>query len=160
MRKMLSAALLMCMATLLSTLSMPTVLARPNGILKCELSMEINWGFLLDPSEPSFIGTVSGDINGYLYIYLKEASYPGKTEHFSEKWKIVTYDGDIIEGFDEGVWSFHNLKWVANGRVTSASGAWSYLVGANFQYSGTTTPVYGPPTPVYGTGTLHITSRP
>jgi len=135
--------------------------------LKCELFIELNWDWEGFPwgtpgSKYTWIGTVWGDINGDFYVTLSEASYPGKTEHFSETWIIENEtEGWVIEGFDEGVWKMSNFKWLANGGVTSATGTWSYLVGSNMQYSGTTTefPVpYG--TPVNGTGKMHITMRP
>ncbi len=104
-------------------------------------------------------GTVWGDINGELYVTLATASFPGKTELFSETWLIET-DGGVIEGFDEGVWRFANFKWVANGKVTGATGGWSYLAGYDMHYHGTTTefPVdlY---TPVNGTGILIASSE-
>jgi len=162
MRKMLTAALLMCTVALLSMLWMPAVSALPRGALKCKLFIALNWDWEGFPwgtpgSKYTWIGTVWGDINGDFYVTeAAAASYPGKTEHFSETWIIVT-DAALIQGFDEGVWRFKTFDWVANGGVTSASGAWSYLVGSNMQYRGTTTefPVpYG--TPVNGTGTMLI----
>jgi len=159
MRKMLTAAFSMCTVALLSTLPMPTVSAKSNETLRSELFIALNWDWEGFPwgtpgSKYTWIGTVWGDINGDFYVTLTGASYPGKTEHFSEKWVIVTPDG-VIEGFDKGVWASSNFKWVANGRVTDATNGWSYLVGCDFHYGGTTTtfPVpYG--TPVNGTGTM------
>jgi len=164
MRKMLMAALLMCTVALLSTLSMPAVSAQPKGALKCELFIKLNWNWEGFPwgtpgSKYTWIGTVWGDINGNFYVTLQGASYPGKTEHFSETWIIVTVGGSI-KGFDDGVWASANLKWVANGRVTEADGTWSYLVGYNMHYGGTTTEFPAPVgTPVNGTGTLHLSPR-
>lgn len=136
-----------------------TVAAQPKKPLRCELYIELNWdwiGFGVGTSPYTWIGTVSGDINGDIYVTLTGASFPGKTEHFSETWIIETADGSI-SGFDEGVWRMSNFKWVANGGVTSADGTWSYLVGSKMQYRGTTTEFPVPfGTPVNGAGTLMI----
>jgi len=140
---------------------LPAVSAQAKEPLKCELYIELNWDWVgFGGTSPyTWIGTVSGDINGDFYISLEKASISGKTEHFSETWIIKTADGSI-KGFDEGVWRFNNLKWLANGRVTSANGTWSYLVGWNMQYSGTTTEFPVPPrTLVSGTGTLLLIPR-
>jgi len=146
----------------LTLMSVPSVSAKPKKILRCEVYIELNWDWVgFGGSSPyTWIGTVSGDINGKIYISLIEGSFSGKTEHFSETWLIETSNGKI-EGFDEGVWSMSNYKWIANGRVTGADGIYSDLVGANFQYKGTTTEFPVPKgTPVSGTGKLHITPRP
>ncbi len=162
MRKMLLTPLIVCMATLLPMLLMPAVSAQPEETLRSELFAELNWDWVgFGGTSPyTWIGTVWGDINGDLYITLTGASFPGKVELFSETWIIVTDDGEIIEGFDEGVWRFANFKWVANGQVTRATGGWSYLVGYDMHYSGTTTEFPVPfGTPVNGTGTLILSSN-
>jgi len=156
MRKMWTAGFLMCIVALLSTLSMPAVSAQPNKPLRCELSISLDW----DKFE--WVGTVTGDIEGDYTIYPKGATYPGSTEHFFETWKIVTTDGVVIEGFEEGVWSFKTFKFRANGRVTSVidpSGALSHLVGSNMRIMGTTTAYLGPGVPITGTGILEILPR-
>jgi len=161
MRKMLLTPLIVCTVALLSTLWMPAVHAKKPITLKSELFIELNWdwiGFGVGTSPYTWIGTVWGGINGDFYITLVGASFPGQTEHFSETWLIVTPDGEI-EGFDEGVWSFNNFKWSANGKVTGATGTWSYLIGYDMHYSGTTTEFPVPfGTPVSGTGTLILSS--
>jgi len=164
MRKMLTAALLMWTVALLSTLWMSAAHATEPITLKSEFFIELNWDWEGFPwgtpgSKYTWIGTVWGDINGDLYVTLAGAWLPGKTEHFSETWRIETSAG-AIEGFDEGVWSFNNFKFAANGKVTGATGTWSYLVGWDMHYRGRTTefPVpYG--TPVNGTGTLILSSE-
>lgn len=148
----------------------PAIPAQAKKPLNCELYMEVNWdGPPWGPEPYTWMGTVWGDINGDFYVILREAIFPGmdahgmvKTEHFVEEWIIEnTTEGWMIGGFDEGVWSIANLKWVANGRVTSATGPWSHLVGSNMQYSGTTTEFPVPPgTPVSATGRLKINMRP
>jgi len=151
-RKMLSAALLMCTVALLSALSMAAVSAQPNKPLRCEMEMTVFW-----TTPPHWEGTVTGDIVGSIIVTEGTPSFPGKTEHFAETFVITTVGGDTIEGFDEGVWSFKTFFWVANGRVTDATGRWAYLVGSQVQEIGTTTPFpaeevtgYGRMTIVYG----------
>ena len=161
MRKMLLTPLMLCMVALLLTLGMPATHAKQPITLKSEVFIELNWDWVgFGGSSPfTWIGTVSGDINGDFYVSLVGASFPGKTEHFSETWIIDATDGDLA-GYDNGVWSFINFKWGANGEVTSATGGWSNLVGYDMRYSGTTTefPVpYG--TPVSGTGILILSSK-
>lgn len=143
---------------ILAPVAVHAVSATPNHALKCDLYIELNWDWVgFGGTSPyTWIGTVSGDINGEIYITLVGASFAGKTEHFSETWKIVTATG-VIEGYDEGVWRFANFKWTANGKVTGATGEWSYLVGSNMHYRGVTTEFPVPPgTPVSGTGVLII----
>ncbi|MFQ5876044.1 MAG: hypothetical protein ACE5JL_19900 [Dehalococcoidia bacterium] len=137
------------------------VSAKPGGALKSDLYIELQWDWVGFPegTDPcTWRGTVTGDINGAICITLTWASFPGKTEHFSEAWTITTDLGDIEGLVHKGVWRFANFKWVANGEVTDATGAWSDLVGSRWHYSGTTTEFPVPPgTPVSGTGTIMIT---
>jgi hypothetical protein len=122
------------------------------GLLRCELEMDVDWANM------KWDGTIAGDIDGSITIFEMGASFPGKTEMFHETWLIET-DSGSISGFDNGVWSFVNFKWVANGRVTAATGSWAYLVGANMHYSGTTTEFLGVGNPIHGTGIVMITPR-
>lgn len=155
--------LLYIVSTLALTMAIaPIVSAKSNKLLKCDIYMDLNWdfiGFGVGDSPWSWIGTISGDINGDLYVGLTEAWFPAPgTEHFTENWRIETYDGEVIEGNNKGKWTMANYKWGANGEVLSATGEWAYLVGSRMHYGGTTTefPVpYG--TPVSGTGKLQIT---
>jgi len=137
-----------------------TASARPDETLKCELFIELNWDWVgFGGTSPyTWVGTVWGDLDGDLYITLVDASFRGKTEHFSETWIIVT-DNGVLEGYDNGVWRFVNFKWTANGKVTGATGELSYLIGYNMHYSGVTTEFPVPfGTPVNGTGTLILSS--
>ena len=145
---------------MLTIMISPIVSAKPSNLLKCDINLELNWDFIgFGGSSPySWIGTVSGDINGEIKVALIEAWFPAPgTEHFIEEWIIETDDG-VIEGNTKGKWTMANYKWAANGEVTSATGDWEHLVGSRFQYRGTTTefPVE-PPTLVSGEGKLHIT---
>jgi len=161
-RKRLLAPFMLCVVALLSTLCMSGVHAKQPITLKSEVFIQLNWdwiGFGVGTSPWTWIGTVSGDVNGDFNVSLVDAWFPGKTEKFSETWLIKTTEGNLA-GFDEGTWSFVNFKWGANGEVTSATGGWSNLVGYDMRYSGTTTefPVpYG--TPVSGTGILILSSK-
>ncbi len=161
MRKMLVTSLMLCMFALLSMLCMPAVYAVQPVTLKSEVFIELNWNWVgFGGSSPfTWIGSVSGDINGDFYVSLVGASFPGKTEKFSETWIIETANGDLT-GFDEGTWSFINFKWGANGAVTSATASYSNVVGYDMRYSGTTTQFPVPPgTPVTGTGILILSSK-
>jgi len=147
---------LIASALAFTLVSAPAVLATPDETLKCELFIELNWDWVgFGGTSPyTWIGRVWGDINGDFYITLEDFEIIGATEHLSETWLIVTTEGKI-EGYDRGVWSFNSLKWEANGRVTSATGTWEYLVGYDMHYHGTTTEFPVPfGTPVNGTGTL------
>jgi hypothetical protein len=118
--------------------------------LRCGVEMDVDWANM------KWVGTITGDIAGSFTVFeMPGVSFPGKTEHFHETWVIVT-DSGSISGFDNGVWSFVNFKWVANGRVTAATGSWAYLVGSNMRYSGTTTEFLGVGFPIHGSGSLMI----
>ena len=161
MRKMLLISLIVCMVALLPMLCMPAVHSKQPITLKSEVFIAFNYDWVgVGGSSPwTWIGWVSGDVNGDFYVSLVDASFPGKTEQFSEIWLIETTDGDL-EGFDKGVWSFINFKWGANGKVTSAPEDWSYLLGYDMRYSGTTTDPFVPDgTPINGTGTLILSSK-
>jgi len=150
--------ILIALALIFAFIAAPPVSAKPKKVLKCELYIELNWGWFKGVSPYTWTGRVSGDINGEIHITLANPPrFTGKTEHFYEIWEIVTDDGHVIRGYDEGVWHFSNFKWVANGKVTYVTGEWSYLVGYNMHYSGTTTELPVPPgTPVSGTSKLQI----
>ena len=137
----------------------PAVSAQPNGALKSELFAELQWDWVgFGGEDPcTWRGEVWGDINGAICITLTGARFPGETEHYSEQWVITTDDGEIAGVTHKGVWRFANLKFVGNGEVTDATGAWSDLVGSHWHISGTTTEFPVPPgTPVSGPGALII----
>jgi len=161
MRKMLLALLMLCVGALLPTLGLPAVHAKQPITLKSEVFIAFNWDWIgVGGTSPwTWIGTVTGDVNGDLFVSLEDAWFPGKTEKFSETWIIETTDGDLA-GFDVGTWSFINFKFGANGKVTSATGGWSYLDGYDMRYSGTTTdPNVEFPEPITATGRLILSSK-
>jgi len=150
----------------------PLVVAKPDTRLNGDVYLVLQWDFVGfnpdpvgNPNDPnfqnpySFIGTVSGDIEGVLYIALLEAWFPAPgVEHFTEYWKIEPYSGGYIEGENKGKWTMSNFKWVANGEVTGASQEYEQLIGSKWQYGGTTDdPSVGPPNLVTGNGKFHIT---
>jgi len=129
----------------------PAVSAQPMKPLRCEVSCSIDWGL------PGWKGEVTGDIEGTITYTLDVSTVWVKDdiEHFYETWVIVTDEG-TISGFNEGIYMLKNeYMWVANGRVTDATGEWAYLVGCKEHELGTTTPfIWGGD--VDGIGTLTI----
>jgi hypothetical protein len=132
----------------LTLVSVPTVSAQPNKPLRCEVEMAFDW------DSYQWIGTVSGDIEGSITFTPEGATFPGSTEHFFETWVIETDGGDVIKGYHKGVWSFKTFKFRTNGKVTSASGEWSHLVGRKVHSIGTTSPF--PAEEITGEGTFQI----
>ena len=137
---------------------LPAVSAQPMKPLRCEVSFELNWDWVgFGGTSPyTWIGTVSGAIEGDATLTLMGASFPGITEHYSETWVITTSEGSIII-YQEGVWSFKSYKFKSNGWITDATGSWAYLLGSDAHVRGVTTtfPV-PPPTPVTGAGTMWL----
>ena len=144
----------------LAMVLIPLSIAKPNTRLNGDCFIQLQWDFVgFGGTNPySFIGTVSGDIDGILKIALLEAWFPAPgVEHFIEYWRIETLTG-TIEGENKGKWTMSNFKWLANGEVTAATGDWADLVGSKWQYGGTTDdPSVGPPNLVTGNGKFHIT---
>ena len=134
------------------------VFAKPNTRLDGDVYIEFQQDFN-PPDQPySFIGTVSGDIEGTLYVALIDAWFDPagvKVEHFIEEWRIEPESGGYIEGENVGKWTFSNFKWVGNGEVTGASVEYANLIGSKWQYSGTTNSP--DEVPLEGYGTWHIT---
>lgn len=54
-----------------------------------------------------------------------------KVQKFSGKWWIVWDDGSYIEGTHNGSYSYATVTPIINGRITVATGDWSYLLGRN-----------------------------
>jgi len=149
---------LLALALAFTLVLVPAVSAQPNKPLRCEVFIQLNWDWVgFGGTSPyTWIGTVSGDIEGDVTLTLIGASFPGITEHYSETWVITTTDGSITI-YQEGVWSFKSFKFKSNGYVTAATGTWAYLVGSDVHVRGVTSsfPV-SPPTPVTGEGTMWL----
>jgi hypothetical protein len=104
-----------------------------------------------------WIGTLSGcAIAGKVEYWETPQNYVTgakgeKVEHYFETFTITTATG-VIEGVDKGIYNLSsNFKFNADGSVTSATGAWTYLVGYKFHEIGWTTdpninPISGPST--------------
>jgi len=121
--------------------------------LRCDMEMTFYWG----PFQ--WIGTVSGDLDGDITITPSSASFPGSTEHFLETFEIVTDDGVIISGYDEGVWNLKTGRFRTNGRITRViddSGEMSYLVRYRVHFSGVTGALLDGETPIEGSGSVRI----
>lgn len=130
--------------------------AQANKPLRCEMFFELNWDYFETGEPPTWNGTIWGDINGKANLTLVAATFPGKTEHYSEDWVIMTNDGSITI-HQEGVWSFKSFEFKSNGKVTDATGEYAYLLGSTAHVRGVTSPFpVDPPTPVNGTGTMWI----
>jgi len=134
-------------ALFLGCMLIAPISAQPNKPLKCELTMNVIW-----LPVPHWEGTVTGDIVGTVTVNELPPSFPGKTEHFSETFEIVTADG-VIRGLDDGVWNMKTYKWRANGYITEATGIWTGLVGCHVHEMGTTSPL-GPEVTAWGTITI------
>ena len=125
----------MTLALFLAGILIAPAAAQPMKPLRCEVEMQLFWTTPLH-----WEGTVTGDMEGTITVTELPASFPGKTEHFSETFEIVTANG-LIRGVDEGVWNMKTYKWRANGQVTEATGIWADLVGCHVHEMGTTTPL-------------------
>jgi len=135
------------LALFLGSILVASASAQPKKPLRCELTMEVFW-----LPELHWEGTVTGYIEGTITVTELPPSFPGKTEHFSEIFEIVTANG-LIRGVDEGVWNMKTYKWRANGKVTEATGIWADLVGCRVHEMGTTSPL-GAEVTAWGTITI------
>ena len=157
-RKVITRTMTILLALAFTLVSVPASSAQPNKPLRCEMYLELNWDWVGfgGTSDYTWIGTVSGDIEGDMYVTLIGATFPGILEHYEETWEIVTDDGSI-EVYQKGVWSFKSFKAKSNGYVTDATGDWAHLDGADVHMRGVTSefPV-DPPTPVTVEGTAWI----
>jgi len=156
MRTVLLAALVVCMFALMSVLSVPVVSAEDNevGPLRCTIDIMID-KTVTPPPPPHWVGTIDGDIVGTIELWpIPDESYnvgPGpNVRHYAENFVITTKAGDVIKGYESGVWTFSTLKFRSHGMVTDATGDFAYLVGYTTHQMGMTTPM-GPK--IWGEGT-------
>ena len=155
MRTVLSAALVVCVFALMSILSVPMVSAEDNevGPLRCTIDIMID----KTVPPPHWVGTIDGDIVGTIELWpIPSESYNvGKVRHYAENFVITTNAGDVIKGYESGVWTFSTLKFRSHGMVTDATGDFGYLVGYTTHQMGMTTAMAPK---IWGEGTEMITS--
>lgn len=101
--------------------------------------------------EGAWVGTVTGDLEGAVRFDgdpAHEGWGQGAAWHFYEVFTISPSGGGFIVGTDAGVYNLKTGMYMANGRVTSASPEYAYLIGYKFHELGVTTdpsvePIYG-----------------
>ena len=148
MRKFLALALIGVLVLLATSASAPQV--QQEKQISCV--MDIAVVCTADWSDCWWEGPVTGCmLAGMVEFRENPATFPGKTQHFSEDFKFAPTAGGWIKGVDDGVWNFSTFKFRANGWVTQTSPEWAGLVGAKFHEMGTTTDPNG--WPILGTGT-------
>lgn len=119
----------------------------------------LNLSFDAAAENPHWQGSISGAIVGSMEMWEQPNNFVvGATEHYFENFTITTTSGDVIKGFDKGIWNFGTYKFRAQGPVTEASGDWAFLVGYDTHSKGFTSafPPVPPSTVVTGTGTMTL----
>ncbi|MHA2349576.1 MAG: hypothetical protein ACXADL_08095 [Candidatus Thorarchaeota archaeon] len=109
--------------------SVPAVQAKQ---LRSTMNVNFNPAVFIDPTQPIWQGTISGDINGEMVFWAVGPVPPkdvGKVHFFCEEWLIIDDEGDMIFGIDKGVTTFANWGFRMNGEVTDATGKYADLVG-------------------------------
>ncbi len=152
MRKIASMAIVTCMLALVFV-SFPTVSAAPSKPKSFNCMIYISF----DPfiSDPHWEGRISGDMNGGFQLWEKAENYVvGKVEHYFERFVITPDSGGVIEGDDQGVWSFQTFKFRYTGLVTDTSGDWGFLAGYKVHGVGYTTALTS--FPLYGVASLTL----
>jgi hypothetical protein len=134
MRRLIFASLVASTLVLMSMLSVPAV-AKPccGEALKCTIELALDLDHL--EGEPDWDGVIAGDVEGIYQLWERwdEMFFTGPeddyaTEHYFEDFVIDTGIGRI-EGIDQGVFNFGNLKFHYTGSVTGATGDLDYLEG-------------------------------
>ncbi len=92
-----------------------------------------------DPTEPIWVGTISGEIDGTMVFWATGPNpskdlghppgFPWQVHFFTEYWEITDDEGDWIAGIDNGNTGYSNWKYRMNGVVTEATGKYVDLVG-------------------------------
>ncbi len=154
MRKALAALVAFAFAFL--AVSVPVVSAQSEEPTYLQCNMEIDVVF----ANPAYwVGTLDGVFEGATIQFVEGPSHwLSNVAHFTEVFTITTKEGDVITGFDEGLYNLNMFKFRANGfvtDVTGGSGDWAFLVGYHFHEMGVTTP-FNPPNPVHGTATMTL----
>jgi hypothetical protein len=114
--------------------------------LQTEMRVYFNPKVFVDPSEPIWNGTVSGDIDGTMLFWATgpippkdlglPPDFPWRVHFFTERWVITDEEGDKIYGVDQGVTGSSNWLFRMNGVVTDATGKYEELVGHQVHMNG------------------------
>lgn len=106
---------------------------------RSEMYVSFNPDVFVDPANPIWVGTISGDIDGTMVFWAtgpippkdlgNPPDFPWRVHFFTEYWEITDEDGDMIAGIDKGNTVSSNWKFRMNGEVTMATGKYSDLVG-------------------------------
>lgn len=156
MRKMVFAPLVAVMFAVMSVLSVPVVSAGADesAPLRCTIELSID----VAAADPVWEGPITGAVEGTMQLreHWSENYVVGTTEHFFEDFVIYTADGSVIKGHDQGIWTFHTMKFRSQGFVTEATGDWAFLVGYRVLTTGFTSefPPVPPSTVISGWGTV------
>ena len=153
MRKLLSASLVACMFALMPMLSVPAVADESDepAPLRCTIDISVDTTAV----DVHWEGTISGDIVGTIQLWEHPDNYVvGKVMHYFEDFIITTTDGDVIQGFEQGIWNFPTLKFRSVGCVADATGDWEHLEGYRTLQMGITSETTGPV--ITGTGTMML----
>lgn len=154
-------ALTLICVLVLPLMSVQTASAKGAGpkIIKCDQLITSGISNAAD-----WVGTLSGcaiagdvyywEIPGQDYVV---GAKGGKIEHYFETFIITTETG-TISGIENGVYHLYsNFLFQADGRVTSATGEWTYLVGYKFHEIGNTNDPLDPETQaLYGPSTMFL----
>ncbi|MHA1966102.1 MAG: hypothetical protein ACW97G_16120 [Candidatus Thorarchaeota archaeon] len=114
----------------------------PNvNAVQCTSTMNVSFNpdVFVDPANPIWVGTVSGDIDGTMLFWAtgpippkdlgNPPDFPWRVHFFTEYWEITDEDGDMIAGIDKGNTGSSNWKFRMNGEVTLATGKYADLMG-------------------------------
>ncbi len=159
MKKLLTATLICVLVLSFLAVQGASAKAAAPKIIRCK--QMITSGI---SSAADWVGTLSRcAIAGDVYYW----EVPGKDyvtgskgrmiEHYFETFTITTATG-TISGFENGVYLLYfPFLFQSNGRVTSATGEWTTLVGYKFHEMGTTNDPLDPNTTVlYGPSTMFL----
>lgn len=123
----------------------PRVQARP---LVFTMYMKFDPAGTVDPTTPIWKGDVSGAADGYMEFFAvgphpaKDVGYNpnnplGEWEvHFFEEEWVIYIDGDEIRGVDKGQTRASDWTFRMNGKVTSATPKYEYLIGHRVHMEG------------------------
>jgi hypothetical protein len=109
------------------------------------MNVSFNPAVFDDPSNPIWIGTISGDIDGTMTFWATgpdpakdlghPPGFPWQVHFFTERWIITTEEGTIV-GIDKGCTGYSNWRFRMNGEVIEATGRYANLVGHKVHMDG------------------------